>query len=152
MAEPATAIPVPALVLGMMGVLPFAASSLSLAIGVSLAPAPAALALSTYGAIILSFMGGAQWGLAVAASSSAPSGLWRRFGTSVIPALVGWSALLAPGRPGLAVLATAFALLAAYDLWSVRQGEAPPWYGRLRLGLSLAVDACLAMAIVAGRW
>ncbi len=152
MSEPAARIPVSALVLGVLGVLPFAGLGLAVATGVKVAPIPAGAALSTYGAVILSFMGGAQWGLAVALSSIDRSGLWRRFGISVAPALVGWCALLPPARLGLALLGAAFALLAVYDLWCVRRGEAPRWYGRLRLGLSAAVVACLAAVVVAGRW
>jgi hypothetical protein len=149
-AEPAGHIPVSALVLGVLGVAPFAGLGLAVVIGADLTPFQAAAALSTYGAVILSFMGGAQWGLAVAAEPGDRTGLWRRFGISVVPALVGWSALLPPARIGLAVLGAAFALLAAYDLWTVRRGEAPAWYGRLRLGLSAAVVACLAVVVAAG--
>lgn len=148
MAEAAARIPRSALILGVFGVFPFAGLALAVATGLETAPIPAAAALSTYGAVILSFMGGAQWGLAVAEPAQA---LWRRFGVSVVPALVGWSALLAPARAGYAVLAVAFALLAIYDLWTVRRGEAPGWYGRLRLGLTTAVVVCLTIAAGAGR-
>jgi len=151
-ADPGAPLPRPALVLGVLGVAPFAALSFALALGGPPAPIPIKAALSTYGAVILSFMGGAQWGLAVAGASENPSTLWRRYGISVVPALIGWSALLAPARLGLGLLGAAFAILAAYDLWCVERGEAPGWYGRLRLGLSAAVVACLAAAILLGRW
>jgi hypothetical protein len=148
---PVLRIPAAALLLGMLGVLPFAALGLAAAIGANVGPIAGMPGLLTYGAVILSFMGGAQWGLTVAGSSSDGRGLWRRFGVSVVPALVGWAALLPPARLGLTLLAAAFALLAAYDLWTVRRGEAPAWYGRLRLGLSCAVVACLALVVIAGR-
>jgi hypothetical protein len=151
MAEADVRIPRSALILGVLGVAPFAALSAATVSGLEVAPIPTVPALETYAAVILSFMGGAQWGLTVAGPTERAANPWRRFGISVLPALVGWGALLAPARPALLLLAAAFALLAAYDLWSVRRGEAPAWYGRLRLGLTLAVVACLAVAALAIR-
>lgn len=58
-------VPPAAAALGLAGVLPFAATALA-----SLAAAPwgdlALLALLAYGAVILSFLGGIEWGLASA--------------------------------------------------------------------------------------
>jgi len=108
----------------------------------------ASLWLAAYGAVILSFMGGAQWGLATGKVNSNP---WRAFGVSVIPALVAWPALFLPITWALATLSVTFAGLLAYDLWTVRQGQAPAWYGQLRLGLTAAVVLCLTFAILANR-
>lgn len=150
--RPAAPIPPAALVLGAAGVIPFAGLALASVRALGFPPALALLWLETYAAVILSFMGGAQWGLAVAATAAGNTrGLWRRLGISVAPALIGWASFGLPTRPGVALLMTAFALLAAYDLWTVRRGEAPGWYGRLRLGLTTAVLVCLATVALAGR-
>jgi hypothetical protein len=65
---------------------------------------------------------------------------------SVVPALIGWSCLLLPSRPGLIGLAIGFAALLAYDLWTVHAGDAPPWYGSLRWQLTTAVVLLLLVA------
>lgn len=138
-------IPRPALLLGAAGVIPFAALALLMAIGGAglLAPEQAERILRLYSALILSFMGGAQWGLATA-STRGPSA--RALAVSVLPALFAWAAFLVPSRPGLLALAAAFLALMLYDLWTVSRGEAPAWYGRLRIGLTFAVVASLGAA------
>ena len=58
-------IPRPAFVLGWLGVIPFAAFALLAVTGGVLPHGSAMSGLVPYGAIILSFMGGAQWGLSM---------------------------------------------------------------------------------------
>ncbi len=140
-----TTLPASALALGWAGVIPFAGLALAAILGIALPVAPA-FALAAYGTAILSFMGGAQWGLAIRSGAGA-----RGYAVSVLPALLAWVALLLPTRPGLGLLAAGFAALLAYDLWTVRAGEAPPWYGRLRLQLSGAVVLILLVAAVLTR-
>lgn len=137
-------IPRPALVLGWAGVIPFAALTAALLarIDLPLAPVPA---LVGYGCAILSFMGGAQWGLAVRSPDDADARL-APYAICVLPALLAWCALFLPWRAGLLGLALGFVGLLSYDLWTVRHGRAPPWYGRLRLQLTSAVVLLLAAA------
>mgnify|MGYP000968434581 CR=1 FL=1 len=54
-------------------------------------------------------------------------------------------------RPRTIYIIVTFASLLGYDLWTVRRGEAPEWYGQLRLGLTAAVVLCLTFAILANR-
>jgi Protein of unknown function (DUF3429) len=155
-------IPRAALILGLAGALPFLAGALQVATGWPMGPrstGPALYLLTIYGAIILSFMGGAQWGLAVAISvrrdNDGDNGWhgaasWRRYGLSVVPALIAWAGLWFAARTGLMVLVAGFVTLLVYDLWSVAQGEAPAWYGRLRFGLTSAVVVCLLAAAIFG--
>lgn len=129
--------------LGWAGVLPFAGLSALAATGLQPPlPVAPATALVGYGAIILSFMGGAQWGLAVRSRA----GL-RGYAASVLPALLAWPCLALPPAPALAGLMAGFAGLLAYDLWTVRRGEAPAWYGRLRVRLTGAVLLLLAVGL-----
>ena len=54
------------------------------------------------------------------------------------------------GRNGLIALATGIAVWGAYELWSTGLGEAPQWYGRLRLALTVVAAAALAAAAFYG--
>ncbi len=137
-------IPGPALLLGWAGVLPFAALTAAVALRTPLPLDPGRLLLG-YGAAILSFMAGAQWGLTVRAQDGSDQG-WRGYAVSVLPALLAWAALAMPARIGFATLAAGFAALLAYDLWTVRRGTAPAWYGRLRVQLTAAVVLLLGAA------
>jgi Protein of unknown function (DUF3429) len=142
-------IPPAALWLGAAGVIPFVACATQIALAWPLEPrfaGPAIYALQLYGAVILSFMGGVQWGLAV---RDQPYGAeWRRYGVSVLPAFVAWAGLWFGGRNGLLAVAGGLLGLLAYDLWTVTRGEAPAWYGRLRLGLTAVAVAALALVAV----
>lgn len=91
-------------------------------------------------------MGGVHWGLAMTAAR--PS--FVRYGASVVPALLGWLALLLDERSGFVALTASFASLLAYDLGAVRTGEAPSWYPALRWPLTVAVCVCLVLALLAG--
>lgn len=145
---PSRQIPPAALLLGAAGVIPFAALALLIAMGGAglIAPEQAERMLRLYGALILSFMGGAQWGLSTARAEGPKA---RALAVSVLPALFAWAAFLIPTGPGLLALSAAFLALMLYDLWTVRRGEAPVWYGRLRVGLTLAVIASLGAASLA---
>ena len=128
--------------LGFAGAVPFAA----LALLSFLTGWPRLLALSAlaaYAVAVLSFTGGVQWGLAMDRDHSP-----ARLGASVVPALVAWAGFLLGGRPGLWLLAAAFAGLLAYDLHTVRAGAAPSWYPRLRWPLTVIVVACLLIASI----
>ena len=143
-------IPPAAFWLGWSGVLPFAALSAALFVLDGTNAALASKALVIYGVVILSFMGGAQWGIAISKLDS-ESGLhlWSVLGISVIPALAGWVAALLPLEPSLMVLAVAFLALLGFDLWTVKTRLAPRWYSNLRKQLTAAVIICLGAGAIA---
>ncbi len=135
-------VPASVMVLGAGGVVPF----LGISVALWLAPAKhinvLATALVAYAAVILSFLGAVHWGLAMAR----PAGDgWRWYGLGVAPALVAWGATWLAPAPALGVLVLAFAGALALDLSAVAAGRAPRWYRSLRVPLSLAVMACLAL-------
>jgi hypothetical protein len=145
------AIPTAALWLGVAGIIPFIGLAVQVATGWPRGGreiGPALYALTIYGAVILSFMGGVQWGIAVADTHLATG--WRRYGIAVVPALIAWAGVWIGQRDGLLILTTAFAALLVYDLWTVNLGEAPSWYGHLRIGLSAMVCAALLAAAQLG--
>lgn len=141
-------VPTAAAWLGGLGLIPFVAGSVGAA-GADLGWALDALRF--YAATILAFMGGVHWGLAIAdhGSEAGAGSSWARLGASVVPALIGWLALLLPATPGLLVLAAGFVLLLMGDLIAVRRGLAPAWYPRLRIPLTGVVAVCLVVAAIA---
>ena len=100
--SPNPAAPAPnllALRLGYGGLLPFVGGALLVWLVREEAHAYAVLALSTYAALILSFLGGIHWGLAMRHADPAPAGLWW----GVVPALVAWPAAVMPPDSGLVI-------------------------------------------------
>ena len=141
------AMPSAARWLGAGGVIPFAVLALGSAFGDAALGLRVVPALIAYGAVILSFLGGVHWGLAIAGFGAAGSAaMWPHLGLSVVPSLVGWAALLVPTSAGLPVLAAAFAAMLVIDLRATRRGAAPAWYPLLRWPLTAAVVAALVIA------
>ena len=157
---------VTAWVLTALGVLPFLAAALVL-----LFTGPQSLwfawtvdVMRTYGAVILSFLGGIRWGAALHFPRAPGAGL--QYALSVVPSLVGWLALFMPPAVGLAWLAAMFALQGVWDAYSgpsttfsgsgvaphgtERGGWLPLWFVRLRVLVTVAVVLCLLAALVAG--
>jgi hypothetical protein len=109
------------------------------------------LAFRSYGAVILSFLGGVRWGAALAESRGQGAAL----SVAVLPALVGWTALLAPPASGMSLLAAGFLAQAALDARFPPPGVWPAAYRRLRLRLSaavLALHAGVLMVLATGAW
>jgi len=139
-------IPTVALLLGWAGVAPFAGLTALATLDGSARSAAAIAALVGYGAIILSFMGGVLWGLAMTRCRSQAV-----YAVSVLPAVVSAAAMLAQAKLGILILLFGFAGLLAYDLSCSRSGGAPGWYPVLRWQLTAAVVAFLSMALLFAR-
>jgi hypothetical protein len=133
------------LIYGLLGVLPFLIPPLA-AFTVPATTELTMAILALYAALILSFLGGARWGLANA--HPAPSA--RTITLSMLPSLCGLGLLLLPPdlrRPQLILLAVALAL---HWLWDVSGNGLPTWYPGLRTILTagaligLAAGAAIA--------
>lgn len=148
-----TAIPRPALILGLAGLLPFLWS-----VATEMSPGLAEFGLRwmgprflgpyvglAYGTVILSFMSGALWGFA--ARAEAHAGVF--YDLSVVPAL--WAFFFVGGGPVSAAiwLAAGFVGLLALDWFFDQQGLTPPWWMPLRAGLTAVVVACLMVTAFA---
>ncbi|MCC5867144.1 MAG: DUF3429 family protein [Gammaproteobacteria bacterium] len=102
--------------------------------------------LLSYAAVILSFVGAVHWGVALAGPVK-PFKARLMTGLSVVPALVGWVALLMWQDPALATLI----LLLGFALWWLYEWAVPGkhvlarWYVRLRLQLSGVVCGVLLL-------
>ena len=144
-----TAIPPWPLALGAAGLLPFVAlAGLAVARSRALEPLAAvepAAALIGYGAVILSFLGGIRWGVALG-RDGAPG---RDYILSVLPSLAAWGCLALPRTYGLAALGLLILALGLLDQDMPRRGLAPAWFGRLRIALSVVAGASLLAAAAA---
>lgn len=140
-------IPKPALLLGLGGVLPFAAPALASLIGVAdplgLGWAPYLLG---YGLTILSFMSGCVWAFAARTEDA------LGYGLSTLPALYGAALLLlaipsglSSERQALFALAAGFAALMILDWRAARRGQTPEWWMKLRILLTSLVIVCLVI-------
>lgn len=129
-------------VLGYGGLLPF----VGLALGHLIQPeGPIAWAdwLLAYGAVILSFVGALHWGFAMTIDGLGLAGRAQRFAWSVVPALIGFAALILSVPLGLTLLVVGFALAYWQDAVLCNRVSIAPWYPKLRMRLSLVAGACL---------
>jgi hypothetical protein len=129
------------LLLGWSGVLPFALA-VAAAMVLPAWAGFAAAAFVCYGAVILSFLGGARWGRGLAGGVGP-----GHFVEAVVPSLIGFCALLL-----LHVTWVALSLLAlGFAIWMVIDQRDPLWspaYKRMRLGISIVVLALHAAWLV----
>ncbi|RVU36382.1 DUF3429 domain-containing protein [Hwanghaeella grinnelliae] len=137
-----TEVPRPALVLGLAGLIPFAACAVAVWTSSPVLQVEGVSLLLTYAAVILTFLGGVHWGKALAGEHSGDLN-WMRLGWSVTPSLIAWAALrMSPGFT-LIIFIAAFAAAFLVDRHAVRTGFFPAWYLPLRKVLTLGVMACL---------
>ena len=150
MARPTFTSPIPSVAawLGGLGVLPFGLCALLAMRPDGALNAVGLKALLGYGAVILSFLGGIHWGLAISPESLEKTPSFGRLSVSVLPALIAWPALLVPPALGFVLLAGAFIAMFFVDVHASRTGLAPSWYPRLRLSLSCAA----ATSLIAGAY
>jgi hypothetical protein len=128
--------------LGHLGLLPFGVGALLVWVG--LAPdlhAFVTLALSVYAGVIISFLGGIHWGLAM--RHSAPPA--KLFIWGVVPALVAWPAVVMPPFAGLVVHGVMLLVCYAVDRRLYPQQGVGAWL-TLRFRLSMVAALCCFFA------
>lgn len=136
--------PVVAVLLGVAGLLPFLGCGVA---ALGYLPDQAVLAeqaLVAYGAIILGFLGGVHWGMALDADPGVSDRANRgRYLLSVMPALVGWAAVLLSVAlalwVGLATLIAGFAATTLVEARAARAGLLPRPYMWMRWALTAVV-------------
>lgn len=132
---------------GLAGLIPFAAGALGGFSDNEVVLIVSRLGLAIYAGLILSFLGGARWGLEIGRASVRPAVI----GLAMVPTLLAFGLLAWPHLPSrfqFVGLAAGFAL---QWLWDLRADGAPSWYPRLRTVLSVgALAALIAGAVAAG--
>lgn len=137
------------IVLGLAGLIPFLATTL----GLWLQNDDSFLRIGLlYGAVILSFLGGVQWGFALHAKEG--EGGPGRLLWSVLPSLAAWGAVMLDPLSGPLVLAGGLFLAWLYEQRPLLRARLPAWYRATRHGLTLVVVPCMvADALWVGmRW
>jgi hypothetical protein len=129
--------------LGYLGLIPFVLGAALVWIVRADVHAYVALALSTYAALILSFLGAIHWGLAMRQPST-PTALWL---WGVVPALVAWPAAVMPPDAGLVIHGLMLMVCYAVDRrWYPAQGVASWLTLRFRLSAVAALACFLGAA------
>jgi hypothetical protein len=123
--------------LGYAGLLPFVAGALLVWLVRAEVHAYVSLALSAYAALILSFLGGIHWGLAMRSPQPGRVGLiW-----GVVPSLVAWPAAVMPPDAGLVIQGLMFIVCYAVDRRLYPEQGVAGW---LTLRFRLSAVAALA--------
>ncbi|MCC7228119.1 MAG: DUF3429 domain-containing protein [Burkholderiaceae bacterium] len=142
--KPDEPIPRAALIPGLLGLVPILVLSWTIiSPGGFLNSSQALMALNSYAAIILTFVGALWWGLAARTPKSLISHsmlVW-----SVVPALFAWSVMLMASRTALNALIAGFIVQWSLDsvMMYVAAGILPFWVYRLRTILTLLVVSIL---------
>jgi hypothetical protein len=137
-----------AMLLGIAGLIPFVVCSLGALTELPPNNERSLLALTAYGAVTLSFLGGVHWGFGLDATGAPPADIQRaRFVLGVLPGLIGWVALLVTflgyPRTGLVVLIIGYMLTTVMEARASRLGWMPKGYMGLRWVLSVVVIVLL---------
>jgi hypothetical protein len=135
--------------LALAGVVPFLLATAALFVSdASSVRVPAITALVTYAAVILSFLGGIEWGLAIRDESGNESTRAIALGLSTVSSLAAWAVLWLPSPTWQVGSALAlFAAVWAADEWMAGRGLLPTWFVDLRTAVSAIVAALLAVAL-----
>ncbi len=135
-------------ILGYAGLIPFALLAALLWIAQADLLPWLTIALTSYAALIATFLGGIHWGIG-ASLAAEPSGRQRSFHLiwGITPSLIAWLTLLMPAYAGLPLNA---ALLIACYLVDRKSYPAAGWSAWLPLRLRLTAVAVLSCLIGAG--
>ncbi|TQS37083.1 hypothetical protein Golomagni_02455 [Golovinomyces magnicellulatus] len=159
-------VPKDSLYIGIAGILPYAATSLSTIYlawdinhadlygsGFLFSPETAhhLLGLITpvqigYGAIIISFLGAVHWGLEYAGFGGRHS--YRRLIYGVIAPIIAWPTLLMPVETALISQFLAFNYMYFVDARATVKGWFPPWYSIYRFVLTFFVGATIVVSLI----
>ncbi|MGM0535986.1 MAG: DUF3429 domain-containing protein [Pseudomonadota bacterium] len=135
------------LALGLAGLLPFLFTVASAWLAPMAWQVVAIQGFLYYSAVILSFLGGVQWGVAMSLEPVGSAGFRARMLLSMVPSLIAWPALLLHPFTGAWVLATGFVLVRLHELSREGRARLPGWYQSLRMPLTLVVLACHGLLI-----
>jgi hypothetical protein len=136
--------------LALAGAIPFVAATAALFVSdASSVRVPAVAALVTYAAVILSFLGGVEWGLALRDDAGNETTRAIALVLSTVPSLAAWGVLWLPS-PTWQVGASLVVLLGVWaaDQWLASRGLLPAWFVDLRTAITALVAVVLVVALV----
>lgn len=147
-----------ATMLSMLGFLPFAFFTALLLVDPGLIPQETgwdagaggflATAFKVYAAIVLSFIGGIRWGVAIVQQEGG-----REENEALVlaagPSIIGWFAFFTAEPWSYAVFAVAYAATGWWDSRLAGNKGVPSWFGRLRVLLTVLVMATMISAFAA---
>ena len=125
---------------GLLGLAPFWALPAAVAIW----PGQSGLTVivvAAYAALILSFLGGARWGMALLAPEPDPLAV----ALAMVPTLVAWGLLIVLHAAQRLQLYGLAAVLLLVGLWDQSSPQAAAWYQRLRLMLTAGAAGALCL-------
>ncbi|EXJ82206.1 hypothetical protein A1O3_06019 [Capronia epimyces CBS 606.96] len=99
-----------------------------------------------YGAVIISFLGAIHWGLEWAGFGGYKG--YPRYSMGIVATAVAWPTLLLPAEVGLIAQFLAFTFLYYNDARAASRGWAPSWYGSYRFVLTFVVGASIVASLV----
>jgi hypothetical protein len=135
-------------ILVIAGVVPFAGATIALVWGDSHIRIPAIAALVTYAAILLSYLGGIEGGLALREQFGTQTTRAVALGLSGVPALAAWGLLWLPSPQLQLGAATAlFIVVWLADLAAAHAGLIPSWWVDLRTAATAIACAILGVAL-----
>jgi hypothetical protein len=106
-------------------------------------------AITTYAAVIVSFLGGIQWGVALATHEQQPQTAKSLFLLSVVPSLLAWAMLFLPNGSSRVIVAIFLVgFVWVIDALLHLQQVLPTWFFRLRSIVSAVVMASLIAAML----
>ena len=136
------------LLLSLLGGLPFIAGAAIVWFSPIAYTSPTLSALFTYAAIVLSFLGGIQWGIGVSVSETAPKSAHSLFLLSIVPALLSWAMLFIDAVGSKIMVAIfLFGFAWAIDALLHLQKLIPNWFFRLRCIMTPVVIVSLAAVL-----
>lgn len=126
-----------ALILGILGLVPFVAGAAASWLGALTWHAPIVHALVVYSALIISFLGGVHWGVAF----SQPSNAQRHLLWGVAVVILAWGAVLLPW----AIVSLSVFVLLLLLSWHIDRS----WLAQVGVALKYAATRTLLTAIAA---
>ena len=108
---------------------------------------PAIAALITFCAIVISYLGGIEGGLALHDQVGTEKTRAMSMCLSTIPSLAAWGVFWLPSpQYQIGASIALFILVWSADLWLARQGLIPPWFVDMRTVITVLVCVILGLA------
>ena len=141
------AIPRPALITGLLALVPFPVLLILIWSPQSALPADRLVpAFLSYAAVVLALLGGTHWALAAGPYGRARIAAEGLIGLAAL--LASWLALISPAHFGLSLLIAAFFLLALRDALMAEASGTPPWFARLRSYVTAAAIVASILVLI----